>query len=60
MLQLLLDVLTKMYRTLSLLTYFGMVTAERDQLFADGASAVGFALALTGVRDHTLHFVTAG
>ena len=55
-----LDVLTKMYRTLSLLTYFGMVTAERDQLFADGASAVGFALALTGVRDHTLHFVTAG
>ena len=53
------NVLTEMYRTFGLLTYFGMVTAERNQLFAYGATSIGLAFALTGMRYDPLHFVTA-
>ena len=36
-----------------------MVAAEGDELFADGAAAVGLPLALLGVGHHPLHLVTA-
>ena len=48
-----------MYGTIVHLTYFGMVTAERNQLFAYGATSIGLAFALTGMRYDPLHFVTA-
>ena len=56
--QLLLDVLTEGHKALGLLTHLGVVAAQGDQLFADGASAVGLSLALLGVRDDALHLVT--
>lgn len=37
-----------------------MVTAERDQLLADGTVALGLALADLGVRDHALHLLARG
>ena len=37
-----------------------MIAAESDQLFADGAAAVGLALAGLGVAHHPLHLVAAG
>ena len=52
--------LTEMCRTFGLLTYFGMITAEGNQLFANGAASIGLAFALTGMRDYPLHLVTAG
>ena len=42
------------------LTELGVVAAEGNQLFTDGAAPVGFPLALLGVADHPLHLVTAG
>ena len=47
--QLLLDVLTEGNETFGFLTHLGVVAAESDQLFADGASAVGLSLALLRV-----------
>ena len=41
------------------LAKLGVVAAEGDELFADGAAAVGLPLALLGVRDHPLHLVAA-
>ena len=46
-----------MYRTFGLLTYFGMITAEGNQLFANGAASIGLAFALTGMRNNPFHFV---
>ena len=36
-----------------------MIAAERDELFADWAAAVGLPLALLGMTDHPLHLVAA-
>ena len=57
--KLLLDVLTKVYRALGLLTDFSVVTTKGKQLFAYG-TAIGLAFALASVRHHTLHLLTAG
>lgn len=62
MLQLLLaklvfDVQTEWDRTLVLLTVFGMVTTQSNELFADRTATIGFALATFGVLDHTLHLL---
>ena len=43
----------------SYLAKLGVVAAEGDELFADGAAAVGLPLALLGVRHHPLHLVAA-
>jgi hypothetical protein len=37
------------------LTKLGVVAAEGDELFADGAAAVRFSLARLSVRHNTLH-----
>ena len=42
------------------LAQLGVVAAQRDQLLADRATAVGLPLALLGVRHHALHLVAAG
>ena len=42
------------------LANLSVVSAEGDELFADGAASVGLPLALLGVADHSLHLVTAG
>ena len=46
-------------KKISYLTKLGVVAAEGDELFADGAAAVGLPLALLGVGHHPLHLVTA-
>ena len=56
---LLLDVLTEVYRALGLLTDFRVVTTKGKQLFAYG-TAIGLAFALASVRHHALHLLTAG
>ena len=48
-----------MFDILTNLTELGVVTAEGDQLFTDGAASVGLPLALLGVAHHPLHLVTA-
>lgn len=62
MLQLLLpklvfDIQTEWDRTLVLLTVFCMVTAQSNELLADRAATIGFALATFGVLNHTLHLL---
>lgn len=56
--QLLLDVLAEGHRTLGLLAHLGVVAAQRDELLADGTTAVGLSLALLGVGHDSLHLVT--
>lgn len=63
MLQLLLaklvfDIQTEGDGTLVLLTVLGMVTAQSNELFADRAATIGFALATFGVLDYALHLLT--
>ena len=42
------------------MTEHGVVAAEGNQLFTDGAAPDGFSLALLGVAEHPPHLVTAG
>ena len=53
-----LDALTKRDGTLWLLTELGVVTAEGDELLADGTPAVGLPPTLPRVLDHPFHFLT--
>ena len=58
--QLLLDTLTEGHRALGLVAHLGVVTAERDQLFANRTAAVRLSPALASVRDDPLHLQTRG
>ena len=53
-----LDALTKRDGTLWLLTELGVVTAQGDELLADGTPAVGLPPTLPRVLDHPFHFLT--
>lgn len=55
--QLLLDVQTERNGTLVLLTVFGVVAAQGNELLADGAAAVCFALAALRVLNDALHLL---
>lgn len=55
--QLLLDVQAERDGTLVLLAVFGVVAAQSDELLADGAAAVGLALAAFRVLHHALHLL---
>lgn len=57
LLQLLLDAGAERHRALGLLAMLRVVAAQRDQLLADGAVALGLALADLGVRDDALHLL---
>lgn len=52
------DVEAKGYWALVLLAVLSMVAAKRNELLADGASTIGFALAAFGVLDNSLHLLT--
>lgn len=55
--QLLLDVQTERDRTFVLLTVFGVVAAQSDELLADGTATIGLALAAFGVLNDPLHLL---
>ena len=55
--ELLLDVEAEGHGALVLLAVLGVVAAQGDELFADGAAAVGLALAALGVLHHPLHLL---
>ena len=64
MLQLLLsqfvfDIETKRYGTFLLLTVFGMVTAQSNQLLANWATTIGFALTVLCMGNYPFHLLTA-
>lgn len=58
--KLMLYVRTEGHWTLLLLTMLGMVTAQGDELLANGATSVHFPLAVLGVGDNTLHLLARG
>lgn len=55
--QLVLDVEAEGHRALILLAVLGMVTAKRDELFADRAATVGLTLTALSMLHHTLHLL---
>ena len=55
--ELLLDVEAEGHGALVLLAVLGVVATQGDELFADGATAVGLALAALGVLHHPLHLL---
>lgn len=55
--ELVLDVEAEGYGALVLLAVLGVVAAQGDELLADGAAAVGLALATFGVLHHALHLL---
>lgn len=55
--ELLLDVQTERDGTFVLLTVFGVVAAQSNELLADGAAAVGLALAALRVLNDTFHLL---
>lgn len=55
--QLLLDVQTERDGTFVLLTVFGVVAAQSNQLLADGAAAIRLALAALCVLHNALHLL---
>lgn len=58
--KLMLNVRTEGNWTLLLLTMLGMVTAQGDELFANGTTSIRFSLAVLGVGDNTLHLLARG
>ena len=55
-----LDVQAEWYKTFLFLTMFRMIAAQSNELFTYGAAAIRFSLTVLGVRNHTLHLLTAG
>lgn len=55
--ELLLDVEAEWHRAFVLLAVLGVVAAEGDELFADGASTIGFPFAAFGVLYDPLHLL---
>lgn len=55
--ELLLDVEAEWHRTLVLLAVLGMVAAEGNKLFADGASTISFPFTAFGVLHDPLHLL---
>ena len=55
--ELLLDVRAEWHRTIVLLAVLGMVAAEGNKLFADGASTIGFPFTAFGVQQDLLHLL---
>lgn len=55
--QLLLDVQTERDGTFVLLTVFGMVAAQSNELLADGTASICLALAALRVLNNSLHFL---
>lgn len=55
-----LNLRTEGHKTLLLIALLSMVAAQRNQLFADGASSVGLPFAGLGVTQDTLHLGAAG
>lgn len=60
LLHLVLDIRTERHRALPFQTVFSMVATQRDELFANGTSSVGFSLADLRVRHHSLHSLATG
>lgn len=58
--ELLLDVEAERHRALVLLAVLGVVTAEGNELLADGAPAVGFPFAALGVLYDPFHLLAGG
>ena len=57
LLELLLDVRAEWHRTFVLLAALGMVAAEGNKLFADGASTIGFPFTAFVVLHDPLHLL---
>lgn len=55
--ELLLDVEAKWHRALVLLAVLGMIAAEGNKLFANGAPTIGFPFAAFGVLHNPLHLL---
>lgn len=55
--ELLLDVEAEWHRALVLLAVLGVIAAEGNKLFANGAPTVGFPFAAFGVLHHPLHLL---
>ena len=57
--QLVFDIQAEGDGTFGLLTVFSMVTTQGNQLLADGAATIVFALAAACMRHHPFHLLTA-